>query len=168
MVERIKLLLKTQNLTVTQFAEAIQFSNSAMSHVINGRNNPSLEFVTNTLLAYPKLSSDWLLFGIGAMWKNAIIENNDLPVILPHKKEEQSLFDNDELDDRIPVSSTLQNLNITEENTKEEKISASRELEKKTEETDVKTTQKPLIIENSNEIEQIIVFFSDNKYRIFK
>jgi transcriptional regulator with XRE-family HTH domain len=172
MVERIKLLLKAQNLTVTQFAEAIKFSNSAMSHVINGRNNPSLEFVTNTLLAYPNLSSDWLLFGTGAMWRNTTNGNNDFSVPpLTQKKTEPELFDDDEydeLEDKMPNPSISQDLNIHAKNTTEEKISNSRELEDKSEVPVEKPPQRSNIIENSDSIEQIIVFFNDNKYRTFK
>ena len=45
MVERINLLLKAKNITARQFAEEIGIQPSGMSHIMSGRNNPSLDFV---------------------------------------------------------------------------------------------------------------------------
>ena len=41
---------------------------SALSHVLGGRNNPSLDFVTKILRTFPEIRSQWLLFGEGKMY----------------------------------------------------------------------------------------------------
>lgn len=71
MLDRIGLVLKTQNLTVSQFADKIGIQRSALSHVLAGRNNPSLDFVTKTMKAFPDLNPSWLLFGKGKMYDKA-------------------------------------------------------------------------------------------------
>ena len=68
MLKRIALILQTQNLTVSQFADRIGVQRSALSHVLGGRNNPSLDFVTKILRAFPEIRSQWLLFGEGKMY----------------------------------------------------------------------------------------------------
>ena len=68
MVERIKQLLQAQQLTPTQFADLVGVARPIVSHVLSGRNKPSLEVVQRILAAFPALSMPWLLNGTGAMW----------------------------------------------------------------------------------------------------
>ena len=67
MTDRIQLILKSMNLSPSQFADAISVQRSSLSHILSGRNKPSLDFVTKVLTSYPEISSDWLLFGTGTM-----------------------------------------------------------------------------------------------------
>ena len=67
MKERIIEFLKAENKSSAQFALEIGVQPSSISHIISGRNNPSLDFIMKMLLKYPALSADWLLFGKGQM-----------------------------------------------------------------------------------------------------
>jgi len=67
MVERIRLLLETRQLTPTQFADVIGVARPIVSHILSGRNKPSLEVVQRILGAMPDLSMAWLLNGTGPM-----------------------------------------------------------------------------------------------------
>jgi transcriptional regulator with XRE-family HTH domain len=67
MVERIRTLLETRQLTPTQFADAIGVARPIVSHILSGRNKPSLEVVQRILAAMPDLSMPWLLNGTGPM-----------------------------------------------------------------------------------------------------
>jgi plasmid maintenance system antidote protein VapI len=67
MKERILEFLRIENRSSAQFAEEIGVQPSSISHIISGRNNPSLDFVIKMLTKYPDISSDWLLFGKGQM-----------------------------------------------------------------------------------------------------
>jgi transcriptional regulator with XRE-family HTH domain len=72
MQRRIEQILEVENLSVSQFADKIGVQRSGMSHILSGRNKPSLDFAIKVLQTFPDLSSDWLLFGKGAMYdKNA-------------------------------------------------------------------------------------------------
>ena len=79
MKERILEFLKQENKSSAQFAEEIGVQASGISHILSGRNNPSLDFVMKMLEKYKFLSTDWLLFGKGSMYK---------------EPKMQSLFDN--------------------------------------------------------------------------
>ncbi len=68
MVTRILQILKEENLTASQFADVIDVQRSSMSHILSGRNNPSLDFVHKILKAFPKINTDWLMFGTGTMY----------------------------------------------------------------------------------------------------
>jgi transcriptional regulator with XRE-family HTH domain len=71
MKNRILEFLKVENKSSAQFADEIGVQASSISHIISGRNNPSLDFVMKMLQKYPALSTDWLLFGKGDMYKEA-------------------------------------------------------------------------------------------------
>ncbi len=69
MKERILAFLQSENKSYAQFAEEIGVQPSGISHILSGRNNPSLDFVMKMLHKYPSLSAEWLLFGHGAIYK---------------------------------------------------------------------------------------------------
>jgi transcriptional regulator with XRE-family HTH domain len=69
MKERIQEFLRIENKSSSQFAEEIGVQPSAISHIISGRNKPSLDFILKMLAKYPTLSTDWILFGKGTMYR---------------------------------------------------------------------------------------------------
>lgn len=70
MKERLLEFLRAENKSSAQLAEEIGVQPSGISHILSGRNNPSLDFVLKMLEKYQFLSSDWLLFGKGVMYKD--------------------------------------------------------------------------------------------------
>ena len=76
MKDRILEFLKNENKSSAQFADEIGVQASSISHIISGRNNPSLDFVMKMLIKYPALSTDWLIFGKGKMYRDQQL--NDL------------------------------------------------------------------------------------------
>lgn len=67
MLDRIQELLTARELTSSQFADTIGVSRPVVSHILSGRNKPSLEVVQKIVAAFPDLSLAWLLNGEGAM-----------------------------------------------------------------------------------------------------
>lgn len=67
MVDRIRGLLSARQLTPTQFADTIGVARPIVSHILSGRNKPSLEVVQKIVDAFPDVSLTWLLKGIGSM-----------------------------------------------------------------------------------------------------
>lgn len=63
MVSRIQEILKVKNLTPTQFADLVGVQRSSMSHILSGRNKPSLEFILKILRTFPDIKAEWLLHG---------------------------------------------------------------------------------------------------------
>lgn len=68
MIERINLIMRAKNITASQFADEINIQRSGMSHIMSGRNKPSLDFIMRVLKRYPEIDTDWLLFGKGEMY----------------------------------------------------------------------------------------------------
>ena len=82
MINRINLILRAKNITAKQFAEEIGIQPSGMSHIMSGRNNPSLEFVSKVIRRYPEIDANWLLLGKGEMYMGVKNEESRM------KKEE--------------------------------------------------------------------------------
>ena len=80
MINRINLILRAKNITAKQFAEEIGIQPSGMSHIMSGRNNPSLEFVSKVIRRYPEIDANWLLLGKGEMYGQLGIRNEELGI----------------------------------------------------------------------------------------
>lgn len=84
MVDRILEILKRKNLTPSQFADEVGVQRSAMSHLLSGRNKPSLDFVLKILKRYPDITSDWMLHGQNPVAGiNPVAENDNLVPEIP-------------------------------------------------------------------------------------
>ena len=79
-LERIKIIMKMNQMNAAAFADRIGVQRSNVSHVLNGRNKPSLDFIEKTLLQFPKINASWLITG-----QVQAIED---PVPVPEKKKE--------------------------------------------------------------------------------
>jgi transcriptional regulator with XRE-family HTH domain len=71
---RLHLILKMHNITASSFADTIGVQRSNVSHVLGGRNKPSLDFLEKTLNSFPRVNASWLI--TGKMPPNGI-ENNE-------------------------------------------------------------------------------------------
>ena len=63
--ERIELLMKCYELTSSQFADRTGIQRASVSHIISGRNKPSLEVMQKIYEAFPELDLKWLMTGAG-------------------------------------------------------------------------------------------------------
>lgn len=83
MVDRINLILKAKNLTSRQFAEEIGIQPSGMSHILSGRNRPSLDFVMKVINRYPEIDIKWLTLGEGEMYSTTVSVPRKEPSLQP-------------------------------------------------------------------------------------
>lgn len=65
-----------QRLKPSELADKISVNRATVSHILSGRNKPSIDFLQKLLNNYPELNSNWLITGIGYMSKeNKNIKN---------------------------------------------------------------------------------------------
>lgn len=67
MKDRIKRIIESQHMTQQEFAENIKVAPATLSSIFTGRTAPSLKIVDAIKSRFPDISTDWLLFGRGAM-----------------------------------------------------------------------------------------------------
>jgi DNA-binding XRE family transcriptional regulator len=82
--EKIKQILVDKNISPSHFADEIGIQRSSISHIIAGRNKPSLDIVQKIIRRFPDLGINWIL------------EDEDLPEsiseIKPFKADNYTLF----------------------------------------------------------------------------
>ena len=64
-VNRLEYILEYYELTASAFADKVGVQRSSLSHLLSGRNKPSLDFILKVKDTYPTLSFDWLIKGEG-------------------------------------------------------------------------------------------------------
>ena len=69
MREKLQLLMNAENLTGSKLAEYLGIQPSSISHILGGRNKPSLDFVQKILQRYPRINPDWLLLDSDEMYR---------------------------------------------------------------------------------------------------
>ena len=97
--KRLQKILDFYGVTATSFSEKIAFNRSTISHLLSGRNKPSLEFVMKVLQTYPEVDLYWLLYGKGSFPTtvnkvNTQIKTTSKQNTLPGVEAENSLFEN--------------------------------------------------------------------------
>jgi len=141
MRERIQQIMEKEALTSARFAEEIGIQRAAVSHILTGRNNPSLDVVTKILQRFPNVNSDWLLFGKGEMV-------GDKKADVPHLFKNTSLFPDEDTDVPKYVKEIKSNPPIiTTEMPKVEQV---------------KIVEAP-----SKNVTKIMLFYSDNTFDTF-
>ncbi len=98
MLERILELLKQKGMSPSQFADEIGIQRSGMSHLISGRNKPSLEFIMKVLARFPETDPVWLIQGIESRVSSQPVKTNGTTQF------QSDLFDPPELAE-IPIPS---------------------------------------------------------------
>ncbi len=63
---RLETILRHYDLSATAFAEEIGVQRSSISHLLGGRNKPSLDFVLKVVQRFPEVNLYWLLNGKGS------------------------------------------------------------------------------------------------------
>jgi transcriptional regulator with XRE-family HTH domain len=182
MKDRITLLIKAKNLTAAQFADEINVQKSSISHIISGRNNASLDFIQKILFRYPEVNMEWLMFGKGTIFKDAVLAtntNNDVGsnAVSPPNTPPVDLFSGLSADSRPDFR------NVIELNNEAEKIETQQE-ENKLNDSFSPVQEKREPISNSTferkenlaaslghkntttrTIIKIVEFYSDNTYK---
>ena len=69
--------------SASSFAEKIGVQRSSISHILSGRNKPSLDFILKILSAYPEVDLYWLFNGKGEFPSAVKIEDTKQDTIAP-------------------------------------------------------------------------------------
>ena len=65
MKDRIAHIMRAKNLKASDFAALLGIQPSAISHILSGRNQPSLDFIKKIKENFPEYNLDWIVFGTG-------------------------------------------------------------------------------------------------------
>lgn len=130
-IKRLQILLDYYGLSASAFADKIDVQRSSISHLLSGRNKPSLDFILKVIEVFPDVDLYWIINGKGNFPKS---ENNkekikEAPIQENSKSEEKNtshsesdLFtsidtpeNNRLIENNFQNISNIQNLNTTED-----------------------------------------------------
>lgn len=148
-IKRLEIILEYYSLNASTFADKIGVQRSSLSHLLSGRNKPSLDFILKISAIYPEVDLYWILNGKGSFPKNILDIQNDKNAI-------------EEVVNQI--TSTLSSQSITEGNLFSEIKNASEVKNNESTEIEIQHLSKNSI---SSEIEKIVFFYKDGTFKIF-
>jgi len=129
-VKRLEIVMDYYSLSTSAFADKIGVQRSSMSHLLSGRNKPSLDFVMKISEVFPDVNLYWILFGTGN-FPNGNEENSKeiiktIPPISSYENLSEDLFSKIDLKEEnkieTKISSELENINFSFEKEEIEKI----------------------------------------------
>ncbi len=198
MKERILKFLESERISPAEFADKIGVQRSSMSHILNGRNYPSASFIQKMLQAYPYLNSRWLMIGVGAMnlGPNDLKEIPEVKPSV--SQMDQSVINRTtEINygigssgEKIVENESANVINLKNEPLDKDQNSNQRELanysqpkmvdqkdfqglnenrtEKKEGQVFKQSTLIPPVPSSEQEIEQVIIFYPDKTFKVYK
>lgn len=165
MIKRIKSLISVKNLTASQFADLIGVQRSNISHILSGRNKPSLDFIMKITEHFPTVSIDWLLNGKGEMFVTG--ENKQARV--SSQLEIEDLNSNSGLkNEQKPIELQSAIKEMVKEESEQEKPEHPSIPEIPEEQIMKDYIEKSVSIANRNdEIEQVMILYKNGSFKVY-
>ena len=151
-ITRLKTVLEFYSLTLSTFADNIEVQRSSLSHLMSGRNKPSLDFVLKVVDKYPDVDLYWLLNGKGTFPKkqqNLISQEN--PIESEIKNVTPSLFS--EVEEQ-------QEEEIKTPNTPSPRITQN--------EQEIETVSNKRFSESGKKLVKVVLLYDDGTFEDFK
>lgn len=181
MKDRILKFLEAERISPAEFADKIGVQRSSMSHILNGRNQPSAAFLQKMLQAFPAVNSRWLMIGDGEMnigpdKKNWPLTQENVITGVSSGKESGVNFQLDiqyelptKSDEKINAEAIV---NVAAEDNPVEDIKQNIQTNTEKEIPIGNHALNPTISQvdqpENKEIEQILFFYADKTFRIYR
>lgn len=187
MRDRIRQVIDREGMTQSQFADFIEVNRPTLSHILAGRNNPSLEVLMKIHQKFPKISMSWLFDGTGSYCEDDVLTDHPNPSSV---SEQAACADTDDDSCLQPESAWAPSSALPGEQPKsriyqgelfaENAVFASENTgaSKNRKEMPLQTTQKAPYLSDSQieyakkslqrKIVEIKIFYDDGTYETFK
>ena len=153
-VKRLETIFDYYGLTASSFADKINVQRSSISHLLSGRNKPSLDFILKVMESFPDVELLWLLNGKGNFPKG---ENSNL-----EKSDSSSI-------QKIENEVEIKSLDLFSNN-----VASTQNEKNPVFETDSKNFSNMEVFNNpknsinsDSDIEQIVVFYKDGTFKTY-
>ena len=173
---RIQKIIQYSMLTASEFADEIGVQRSNISHIISGRNKPSLDFIVKIKDRFPEIQWEWIIEGKGEMTKSTLsptsLQESKINFSEKEKNSETDLFSiinppSYPTTENKSIPNPLE-LNISAPNIEKEKINDSQTLE-----------EESILSENNNnnnnnnqnsktKIKKIIILYENGKFEAYE
>lgn len=153
-IKRLESIFDYYGLTASSFADKINVQRSSISHLLSGRNKPSLDFILKVIENFPEVELLWLLNGKGIFPKGEYnhqekIDSTPISKIdIEAESDSLDLFSN-------PIRTAENEENPVFENSF-----------KNFPNTEVFNTMRNSI-NNDSDIDQIVIFYKDGTFKTY-
>jgi len=142
-IKHLEVLLDYYNLSASLFADKLGVQRSGLSHLMSGRNKPSLDFVMKIVENFPEVDLYWLLAGVGEFPKT---ENQ------PHTFARPTPVDN---------------INETSKDADAPDLFSAREKIVENKQSAVGANLNAVLATDNKDIERIVVFYSNGSFKSY-
>ena len=166
---RVQKIINYSELSSSEFADEIGVQRSNISHVLSGRNKPSLDFLMKIKDRFPEIQWEWLIEGKGTM---VFSENETASTPSTYLLEESKINDDEPIITGLfSIPSQEIDENIKQEEEKSE-ISEPKQYNiventpEISENKNISETEAPT--EKGNSIKKIVFFYENGKFEVFE
>lgn len=93
-LEAMDFILESRGLTIQMYADSLGINRTLLSHIRNGKQNASIDLLSNTVFSYPEINADYIITGRGSMFIGEHQENvsydSELEEVIVKLQEELS------------------------------------------------------------------------------
>lgn len=149
-IKRLEIILDYYSLNASSFADKIGVQRSSLSHLLSGRNKPSLDFILKILDVFPDVDLYWILNGKGTFPKSEL--KSDPIVAAP-----TPIINNQMATNQIEKTADLFSEELpNKKNPIEEKLA-----------TNFLNTQNSGLQKNNSEIDRIVIFYTNGTFKTY-
>ena len=149
-IKRLEIILDYYSLNASSFADKIGVQRSSLSHLLSGRNKPSLDFILKILDVFPDVDLYWILNGKGTFPKSELKIDNIVAAPTP-------IINNQIAETKIEKTADLFSEELpNQKNPVEEKLA-----------TNFLNTQNSAFQKNSSEIDRIVIFYKNGTFSTY-
>ncbi|WP_413998298.1 helix-turn-helix domain-containing protein [Flavobacterium sp. W1B] len=146
-IKRLEIILDYYGLNASAFADKIGVQRSSLSHLLSGRNKPSLDFILKILDVFPDVDLYWILNGKGSFPKT----------IEAFQSQENKIVEFTKPDVPTPTDTSLipEDLfsEVNKPNIRNNEIAKNIAIQN--------------AVDNSDEIEKIVFFYKNGTFKVF-
>lgn len=150
---KIELLIQAKKLSASQFADTLGIPRSSISHILSGRNKPSLDVVQKILIAFPEIPAEELLD-----------DKRDLSISTPAPKiaTSQTASTPSLFDAPTPSASESPKIILPEQTIVQSNLRRPRESSPKTSQPVVAAPSSTTHL--AKKIERVLIFYTDGTF----
>lgn len=147
--------MQAEEMNALQFASEIGIQSSTLSHILNGRNKPSLDVIKKILNRFRTVNADWLILDSGTIYRQE--KHSQTPSLFPQDDENASILRNYNSEN----ASNFKTENATEKN----ESTKINDVAKKNVTILPEDTVATKVIDKT--VSKIIVYYSDKTFQEF-
>lgn len=154
--DKIEKIMQVENLNSAQFATEIGIQGSTLSHILNGRNKPSLDVLKKIMNRFRTINPEWLILDSGTMYRQE--KHSQTPTLFDSIEENQLKSD----DYGTKISS--KNDSVFDANQKKADVQSAL--------SQILPSVAPaqnlnLKVEPPRSVKRIIIYYTDNTFEEF-